>query len=88
MAEDAFSAEILKLTSPLTHPEAVNPNDGQDLDRVTRAIYVGNGGNVRVLMPEGLTTVFENMPAGTFLPLRIKRVFATGTTASGIIGLS
>ena len=85
---DAFASHSVGLSAPAICPEAVVPNDGQDLGHVTRAIYVGTGGNIRVLMPEGLTTVFENLPSGAFLPIRVKRVFATGTTATGIIGLS
>jgi len=31
---------------------------------------------------------FQNLPAGSLLPVRATRIFATRTTATGILGLN
>ncbi len=54
-------------------------------------LYVGTGGTVKVLLT-GKTTVgealiFANVPDGSFLPVTVDYVLATGTTASDIISL-
>jgi len=50
-------------------------------------VYVGVGGNVRVLTEGGDDVTFTNIPDGSFVPVHIKKVFATGTTASSIIAV-
>ena len=56
-------------------------------DDPTRAIYVGNSGNLKVDMVSGGTVTFSNLTAGTLLPIQVVRVYATGTTATLLIGL-
>ena len=71
----------------------------------TRALYVGNAGNVfcrlantyngtDILETRQANVHFQNVPAGTILPLRIEAIFANNrsddtqnTTATGLIGL-
>jgi len=73
---------------PATRAIAVTPNDGTDLTFVTRSLYVGGAGNVSVdLADSGSSIVFIGVPAGTFLPVRVKRVRATSTTATSIVAL-
>lgn len=86
--QDAFSDHSVGLTAPASHSEAVTPNDNTDLIQATRALYVGQTGNVRVRTISGQEVTFANLQGGVFYPIRIQRVFATGTTASDIIGLS
>ena len=50
-------------------------------------LYVGTGGDVRVLTDGGDDIVLKNVADGTFLPVQVKRVFSTNTSASGIIAL-
>lgn len=50
-------------------------------------LYVGNTGNLRVLTSGGADLTFVGIPAGSFVPVQVKRVFATGTTATDIIAL-
>lgn len=52
-----------------------------------RALYIGTGGNVTVLTSNGSSVTFSNVVAGTILPVSVKQVSSTGTTASNIIGL-
>lgn len=67
---------------------AIAPSNTTDLPVVTSALYVGYTGNIRVICSGDTTgVVFANVPGGSFLPLRVKRVTVSGTTASGIVGV-
>ena len=50
-------------------------------------LYVGTGGNLRVLTAGGDDVVFTGFPDGGFLPVNVVRVFLTNTTASNIVAL-
>ena len=50
-------------------------------------LYVGNTGNLRVLTTSGADLTFVGIPAGAFVPVQVKRVFATNTTATDIVAL-
>jgi hypothetical protein len=66
---------------------AITPSDSADFSfGFTRGIYVGGAGNISVEMANG-TVMFYTVNAGSVLPLRVKRVNATGTTASNLVGL-
>lgn len=65
--------------------------------RTFGTLYVGTSGNLNVLPlshadtndatttgTAGGAVIFTNVPVG-FFPIQVKKVFATGTTASGII---
>lgn len=54
----------------------------------TRALYVGGGGTVRVTMKNGAVINFVGMTAGTIYPISVIRVWAIGTTATNLVGLS
>ncbi len=86
--QDTFSSHSVGLTAPATHGETIAPNDNTNLVRATRALYVGQTGNVRVRTLAGQDVTFANLQGGALYPLRVQRIFATGTTASDIIGLS
>jgi hypothetical protein len=83
---DTFKNHTRSLTSPPEHAVAILPQDGTDLPVVTRALYVGAGGDVAVRMLDGSVVTLSNVPSGTLLPLRIERVLATGTSAGAILG--
>lgn len=65
---------------------AVTPNDATNL-AVTRGLYVGTGGNVKVTMAYKSVVTFTNVPDGSILPVQVTRVWADLTTASDIIAL-
>jgi len=50
-------------------------------------LYAGNTGNVRVLTAGNDDVTFVGIPAGSFVPVQVKRVFATDTTATDIVAL-
>lgn len=57
------------------------------VDQQYSAIYIGAAGNLSVVMEDGSTVTFIAPPVGTILPIRVRRVRATLTTASSLIGL-
>lgn len=84
---DVFGTFKSGLESPATLLQAVTPSDSDDLPTVSRALNVATAGQVRVTTVGGTTeTIF--LAAGIAFPVRAARVWATGTTATGIVALS
>lgn len=72
---------------PASNVEVVTPSDAVDLSYVSRALYIGGAGNVTVIMQGGQTVTFSGVSAGQILPIRVKQVKASGTTATLILSL-
>jgi len=73
-------------TAPVHSAVAVTPADDGALNP-TRALYIGATGDVTVDMAENGTNItFTAVPVGIF-PIQVTRVYATGTTATGIRAL-
>jgi len=52
------------------------------------AVYVGTGGALKVLPASSdVAVTFVNVPSGSFLPIFVKRIYVTGTTAEDILVL-
>lgn len=66
---------------------AVTPNDAADVPAPTKGLFLGATGNVRVDMANGNTVTFTALTGGIVHAIAVKRVYATGTTATGIIAL-
>lgn len=84
---DHFKTHAIGMSDPIQNAAAVTPDDAADLANTTRAVFVGTGGNLRVTLATGDTVTFANVGAG-WHPLRVTRVWATGTSASNIVGCS
>lgn len=77
--------------------EYVTPDDNADLTLSGGAIvegsnngaclYIGTGGNLTVTMLGGQLVTFVNVPDGTFMPIQVRRVWATNTDAADILAL-
>ena len=52
-----------------------------------RAIYIGGAGNLQLITPQGTNVLFTAVPAGTTLKVANVRIAATGTLATGLVGL-
>lgn len=65
----------------------VTTSDATELPRVTRAIMVTTRGNVRVQFLDGTILTLTELEPSIQYPARLKRIYATGTTATGIKGL-
>lgn len=85
---DAFSGHHAALDAPAAHAFSIVPDDEADLAAVTRALYVGTGGSITATMLSGETATFAHVPDGAILPVRVRRVLASGTTALDLLGLS
>lgn len=89
MPMDTFENSTDSLISPAQFCFAIAPNDTGDLDRVTKAIYVGQAGDVTLRALDNDNDVtFRNVASGAILDVRVRAVRATGTTAADIVGLA
>lgn len=82
-----FETRALAISGPVRDLVPVTPNDATDLADVAVALYVETGGTVEIDTVAGATRA---VTLGDFaiLPVGVKRVRATGTTAIGIFALT
>ena len=86
---DSFQHSIDSPIAPAQLCFTISPSDIVELPRVTKAIYVGDGGAITLLSVAGDTDVtFHNVVAGSILDVRVRAIRATGTTATNLIGLA
>ncbi len=83
---DLFKDYAESLDSPPSHMAAVTPSDDQDLATVSRGINVAGEGAVRITTARGETAAVH-VAAGIVFPIRARKIWATGTTATGIVAL-
>lgn len=77
---------IVGYRDPVFNAFAITPNDGADLATTTRGLYIGGTGDIKLTFSGGATVTLTNVAPGIW-PFQAVRVFATGTTATGIVGL-
>jgi hypothetical protein len=69
-----------------TRAKAVTPSNTQDLTYLTKGIWVGHIGDLKVTMAGGETVTFTAVPSGTYLPISVSRIWAD-STATFILAL-
>ncbi len=74
-------------TAPAAGFAAITPHDSTDLQYVTRGVYVGGAGNIVAVDEGGTAVTFNGATAGTILPIRVRRINNTSTTATGLVAL-
>lgn len=79
MAQALFAAHSADTAQAITTSDTA-PN-------VFTRIYVGGAGNLKVTTESGNVVTFSAVPVGTVLPIRTSLVWATGTTATNLVGL-
>jgi hypothetical protein len=84
---DPFANTQPSLSSPASAGGAVTPSDTATFSVPSRALYVGNGGDLAVRMLSGDDLSFTGVSSGSFLPIRVTQVLSTGTTAGAIVAL-
>lgn len=84
--KDDWSGVFSPISGPATRAATIIPNDDTDLGHISTALYVGEVGDVRLITINFETVTF--VAASGILPIRVRRVLASGTTASGILALS
>ena len=87
MDADRFEGHASGLLSAPTHAFAVTPDDETDLSEIVRGLMVATTGDVQLRMASGATIALPALLPGVQYAVRATRVFATGTTATGIVGL-
>ena len=84
---DIFKHHGTGLESPASRAHPVEPSDTTDLPLASRALNVAESGLVKVTTTND-TTAQIYIAAGVAFPIRAARIWATGTTATGIVALS
>lgn len=83
---DSFVHYRSGLESPAADLAPVSPDDTSDLANASRAINVATSGTVQITTVNNTQgAVF--VAAGIAFPIRARRIWATGTTATGIVAL-
>jgi hypothetical protein len=83
----APSASVVDSDYSAGYAASVTKSDATVLP-ATRGLYVGGAGDVAVSMAADDSSVtFSSVPAGTILPVRVKKVLSTGTTATLVVAL-
>ena len=86
-------ASSFDLIAPAGFGWAVTPSDSVAQPMETRSVYIGGDGNLSVEMYDptssNLATVtFTGLVAGQVLPIKTKKIRATLTTATNIVGVA
>lgn len=86
-AKDDYFQYTSDLSSPATHCAVAALSDTVDLTDITRAISFTVAGAIKVTMLGGETVVIPsgNLNTGQMNPMRVSRIWATGTAATGIL---
>lgn len=87
MPTDHHQSQMEGLTAPYNDAEEVTPSNTVDLSNTTRALYIGSQGTLRVRMAGSGNDVTFTLDKHELLPIRVTRVFATGTSATNIVAL-
>jgi hypothetical protein len=73
---------------PARSLRAITPSDSAELDFIPKALWIGGAGSITVQMLEDASTVqLTGCQPGQIIPIRVKKVMATGTTATGIVAM-
>ena len=81
-----FANRSASLQGPATDIQPVTPDDAADLHDVAIALYVETGGSLSIVTASGAERQVE-LPDFSILPVGVRKVSQTGTTASGIHAL-
>lgn len=87
-ATNTFSGEARNFGMSAQNAFIPTNHDTNEITFQTRGLYVGGAGDVKcLLVGDTVAVVFVAVPAGTLLPIRVKQIFSTGTTATSLLGL-
>lgn len=72
--------------------KAISPSDSEDLtghdgNPVGMTVYCGTGGDIAVIPIGNTESVTFVVGDGGMVPVEVKRVLSTGTTAADLVGL-
>lgn len=84
---DEFATYREGLSDPADNQFAITPSDTVDMAFVARGIYVGVTGDIAIVTKDDSVVTYKNCVQGSILPVRAKRINATNTTATDLVGL-
>ena len=84
---EKYEGRADNISGPARRGFSITPSDAVDLTAETRAIYVGAAGDLSLVLSSGDEIGLVGVAGGSVLPERDRRVKATGTTASQLVGL-
>lgn len=88
MIDRPYAHRARSTCGPLHRAAAITPDDSADLPFETRALMVGEAGDLAVRLADGQELVLPALRSGVVYPLAVTRVLAAGTTALSIVGLA
>ena len=84
---DRFENHAVGLNSPAVRAVTITPNDSVELSSPLRGYTVGGGGDIVVVFVDDTeSVVLPARIAGVDYGGRIKKILASGTTATTILG--
>ena len=87
MAVQKLQAARAASVTPSNTVDIPNIANQDGLDNRGCVLYVGTGGTLKVTTAGGDEVTFTGILSGTFVPVQVIKVWATGTSASNIIAL-
>ena len=81
-----FAHRAGSLSGPANDAVPVTPDDTLDLSHVALGLYIETGGSLRIVTEQGQIRTLS-VADFSILPVGVRRVHATGTTAAGIHAL-
>ena len=84
---DNYASHASGLNSPGIKHYVVTPNDSTDFAVNFRSVWIGGAGNVVIVTDDGVAVTYQGAAAGSTIPMRGKRINATGTTATNMVGM-
>lgn len=82
-AIDTLGSLSTGLDSVMDNLAVVTPSDSSELAYVTRGVHLGTGGDLKVMTKGGQMVTLPGLVAG-WHPIRVRQIYANGTTASQI----
>ena len=90
MPTNNFAQTDPAINAPYNRAVTITPSDSVDLTEIPRAlnIHAATASTpVKVIMQGDTTAVTLQLQTGFIYPLRVSRVYATGTSATSVIAL-
>ena len=83
----AYDRATIVADVPGEYWAAITPNDSTELNPRPRALWIGGAGHVGLTGYNDVDATVSGVAAGTLIPVSPKKVKATSTTATLIIGI-
>ena len=74
-----------KVTYQAIKAVSITADDNADLNIIGAVIFVGTGGDLSVVTVSGDTVIYKNLPDAYILPVQVRQVNSTNTTATDLI---